>query len=139
MRIPKLLPLFCSILGTFALAQSASDEAPKLQHFDPQLADRSLDPCQDFYKYSCQKWFSANPIPADQVVWGTGSGLNIWNLDVSRETMDLVAAKKSGRSQIEQQVGDYWSACMDEKAIDASAVRDLAPEMRDIAAIKDKA
>jgi len=139
MRIPKLLPLFCSILGTFALAQSASDEAPKLQHFDPQLADRSLDPCQDFYKYSCQKWFSANPIPADQVVWGTGSGLNIWNLDVSRETMELAAAKKAGRSQIEQQVGDYWSACMDEKGIDAAAVHQLAPELHRIDAIKDKA
>jgi len=79
------------------------------------------------------------PHSADQTVWGTGSGLNIWNLSVSRETMDLAAAKKSGRSRIEQQVGDYWSACMDEKGIDASALRDLAPEMRDIAAIKNKA
>jgi len=77
------------------------------------------------------------PIPADQTVWGTGSGLNIWNLNVSRETWISPPPKKSGRSQIEQQVGDYWSACMDEKGIDASALRDLAPELHNIAAIKD--
>jgi endothelin-converting enzyme/putative endopeptidase len=138
MRLIKLL-LLCSILGTLAQAQSLSEEAPKLQHFDPKLTDATLDPCQDFYKYSCQKWFSANPIPADQVYWGTGSGLNIWNLNVSRETMELAAAKKSGRSQIEQQVGDYWSACMDEKGIDATASHQLAPELERIAAVKDKA
>ena len=138
MRIPQLL--LCSILciATAAFAQSASEEAPKLQRFDPHQADRSLDPCQDFFKFSCQKWISVNPIPADQVVWGTGSGLNIWNLNVSRETMEL-AAKKKDRSQIEQQVGDYWSACMDEKGIDAAALRDLAPELARISAMKDKA
>jgi putative endopeptidase len=139
MRIIKLL-LICSIFSTIAFAQSpapSSDEG-KLQHFDPQQADRSLDPCQDFYKFSCQKWFASNPIPSDQVVWGTGSGLNIWNLNVSRETMEK-AAKKSTRSQVEQQVGDYWSACMDEKSIDAAALRDLAPELERIHAIKDKA
>ena len=78
--------LICSIIVTAAaapsaLAQSAAEEG-KLQHFDPQQADRSLDPCQDFYKFSCQKWFSANPIPADQVYWSTSSGLNNWNLSL---------------------------------------------------------
>ena len=37
---------------------------PKLEHFDPSVVDKSLDPCNDFYKYSCSKWQSANPIPA---------------------------------------------------------------------------
>ena len=142
MRIVKL-SLFCCMLGAAATlaAQTSSDEG-KLQRFDPQQADRSLDPCQDFYKFSCQKWISANPIPADQVVWGTGSGLNIWNLNVSRETLELAAkkgAEKKDRSQVEQQVGDYWSACMDEKGIDAAALRDLAPELKRIEEIKDKA
>ena len=140
MRFAKLL-LLCSILSLPAFAQTSSDEG-KLQRFDPQQADRSLDPCQDFFKFSCQKWINANPIPADQVVWGTGSGLNIWNLNVSRETMELAAqkgAEKKDRSQVEQQVGDYWSACMDEKGIDTAALRDLTPELKRIDAIHDKA
>ena len=45
----------------------ADSAAPKLEHFDPTLPDMNLDPCTDFYKYSCSKWISSNPIPADQV------------------------------------------------------------------------
>ncbi len=136
MRIIKLL-LICSIISIAVSAQSDSEQG-KLQHFNPNQADRSLDPCQDFFKYSCNKWIAANPIPADQVAWGTASGLSIWNLNVSRETMEQAAAKKEGRSLVEQQIGDYWSACMNEKGIDAAGMRDLTAELKRIHAIKDK-
>ena len=49
-----------------------ADSTPKLEHFDPKLVDKDLSPCDDFYKYSCNKWLTANPIPADQVYWSTG-------------------------------------------------------------------
>ena len=142
MRVACLF-LMCSLFFAPAFAQSAAglaaSEEGKLQRFDPQQADRALDPCQDFYQYSCQKWFSANPIPADQVYWGTGSGLNIWNLQVSRDTMEKAANKKD-RTQVEQQVGDYWSACMDEAGIAAAAaLHDLNSELHRIEAIQDKA
>ena len=138
MRMMKLL-FICSVLSISSslLAQSDSEQG-KLQHFGPDLADRALDPCQDFYAYSCTKWLSANPIPADQTFWGTASGLSIWNLNVSRETMEQAAAKKEGRSQVEQQVGDYWSACMNEKGIDVDGMRDLTAELKRIHAIKEK-
>jgi hypothetical protein len=58
-----------------AQSATASSNAPKLEHFDLNQVDKSLDPCQDFYQYACSKWNAANPIPADQVAWGTGSGL----------------------------------------------------------------
>ena len=70
--------LLCSVSGIIrANAQNAaaSPSTPKLEHFDINQVDKSLDPCQDFYQYACSKWNSANPIPADQVAWGTGSGL----------------------------------------------------------------
>jgi len=138
MRMTKFL-LLCFIVSmtSAVFAQSASEQG-KLQHFNPEQADRSLDPCKDFFAYSCNKWLSANPIPADQIFWGTASGLSIWNLNVSRETMEQAAAKKEGRSQVEQQVGDYWTACMDEKGIDAAGMRDLTAELKRIRDIKEK-
>ena len=47
-----------------------ADELPVLNHFDPNLADRTQDPCNDFYKFVCSKWQAANPIPPDQAKWG---------------------------------------------------------------------
>ena len=68
-------------------ASDTPDKAPKLERFDPNSIDKSLEPCHDFYKYTCGKWLSANPIPPDQVVWGTGSSLQLWNENLLRETL----------------------------------------------------
>jgi len=82
MSIPKifvgiLLLIFpLALLGQNATLNSAASvaadqakDAPKLEHFDPNLVDKTLNPCDDFYKYACSKWIAANPIPADQVRW----------------------------------------------------------------------
>jgi len=123
LTLRHLFLLLCAASAPL-LAQMASP-AIKLSHFDPLQADTALDPCQDFYKYACSKWFSANPMPADQVYWGTGSGLVLWNQNVLRETLESAADNKGQRTPVQQQVGDYWAACMDENARDASGDRDI--------------
>src|SRR5580700_8303652 len=112
--------------------------APKLEHFDPKLVDQSLNPCDDFYKYSCNKWIAANPIPADQVYWTTGSGLELWNENVLRETMEATSKNDPKRSAVQQKIGDYWAACMDESGIEAAGLKPLQPELDRIAALKSK-
>ncbi len=111
---------------------------PKLEHFDPNLVDKSLDPCNDFYKYSCTKWLSANPIPADQVFWSTGSSLQLWNEGVLRETLEAAAKNDSQRSPVQQKIGDYWTACIDENVIEANGLKPLQPELDRIAALRSK-
>ena len=119
---------------------SAADEGkePKLEHFDPNLVDQSLDPCNDFYKYACNKWLTANPIPADQVFWSTGSGLELWNETILRQTLEAASKADTGRSAVQQKIGDYWSACMDESGIEAAGLKPLQPELDRIAAMKSK-
>ena len=130
----RLFLFFC--LGALAALAQDSTPANKLAHFDPLQADATLDPCQDFFKYSCSKWFAANPIPADQVYWGTGNGLAMWNQGVLRETLASAAAETGQRTPVQQQVGDYWTACMDEKGLDAAAARDLDPLLKRIGAVR---
>src|SRR5947209_4493825 len=116
-------------------ASNSTDEgqsATKLERFDPNLVDKTLDPCNDFYKYSCSKWLAANPMPADQVFWGTGSGLELWNENLLRETLQA-AATASNRSATQQKIGDYWAACMDESGIEAAGLKPLQPELDRIA------
>jgi putative endopeptidase len=127
-----------AVLNSASGASVDESKEPKLQRFDPDLADKSLDPCDDFYKYACNKWMTANPIPPDQVFWGTGSNLQLWNETVLRETMEAASKNDPGRSPVQQKIGDYWTACMDESGIEAAGLKPLQPELDRIAALKSK-
>ncbi|MGA8646088.1 MAG: M13 family metallopeptidase [Candidatus Sulfotelmatobacter sp.] len=138
-----LLTLPMAVLGQNAIpnpAHGAATEtaAPKLEHFDPNLIDQSLNPCEDFYKYACNKWLTANPIPADQVYWDTGSSLQLWNENVLRETLEASSKNDPARSAVQQKIGDYRAACMDESGIEAAGLKPLQPELDRIAALKSK-
>ena len=155
MSISRFMAAFVLILMSTAFstqsasAQSVSTQAlagipaadakePKLERFDPNLVDKTLDPCNDFYKYSCSKWMTANPIPPDQVYWSTGSGLELWNENLLRETLEAASKDDPKRSAVQQKIGDYWAACMDESGIDAAGLKPLQPELERIAALKSK-
>jgi putative endopeptidase len=119
-------------------AAADTKPAPKLEHFDPNLVDQTLNPCDDFYKYSCNKWIAANPIPADQVYWTTGSSLELWNENILRETLEASSKNDPKRSAVQQKIGDYWAACMDESGIEAAGLKPLQPELDRIAGLKTK-
>jgi putative endopeptidase len=141
LRFAMIAVLLC-LAGTIrvtAQGTPTSDGAPKLEHFDISLIDKTLDPCQDFYKYACSKWNAANPIPADQVAWGTGSGLQYWNENILREALQKAAGQTGTRTDYEQRIGDYWAACMDESGIESAGTRDLKPEIERINQMTSKA
>ena len=119
---------------------AAADQTsvPKLEHFDADLVDKTLDPCDDFYKYSCNKWLTANPIPADQVYWGTGSGLQLWNEGVLRDTLEAASKNDPNRPPAQQKIGDYWAACMDESGIESAGLKPLQSEFARVAALRSK-
>jgi endothelin-converting enzyme/putative endopeptidase len=140
-RIAIIVVLLSAVLGiSHAHGQNSGtpSSAPKLEHFDLSRIDKSLDPCQDFYQYACSKWNAANPIPADQVAWGTGSGLQYWNENILREAMEKAAEQSSNRNDYEQKIGDYWAACIDESGIDAAGTRDLKSGLERIDQMKNK-
>jgi putative endopeptidase len=120
-------------------AQDSNKPAPQLDHFDPKNVDASVDPCTDFYQYSCNRWIADNPVPADEVFWGSFGKLQLWNEAFVHQTVLEVAAKPAAeRTPVDQKVGAYWSACTDEKQRNATALSTLRLQLQRIEAMRNK-
>src|SRR5271167_1903175 len=114
-------------------APAAPDSMPPLDRFSPDQADKSLNPCSDFFEYACSKWIKANPMPADQAGWGTLNLLAIWNVAAIQNTLEYAASKTTNRTPVQQKVGDYYASCMDETAINKAGVAPLQSVLNKIA------
>src|SRR6476469_2887504 len=127
-------------VSTFALSQQKgpSDELPKLEHLSADQVNSQIDPCTDFYQYSCSKFFAANPIPPDRAAWGVAGPLQQWNETVMRQSLEAAAAKTQGRTAVEQKIGDYWSSCMNEGKVETASANVFRAELKRIDAIKQK-
>src|SRR3984957_8591160 len=123
-------------LLSFANAQQAEKHEPAL---DVTSMDRNVDPCVDFFQYSCGGWIKRNPIPPDQSSWDTYSKMQDENLARLREILEAAAAADASRNAVTQKIGDFYASCTDEKAIDAKGVEPLKPELDRIAKMSSKA
>ena len=98
--------------------------------------DRSVDPCTDFFRYSCGAWIKKNPIPPDQARWDVYSKLEDDNQRFLWGILDEAANPTPNRSLVEREIGDFFHACMDEAAVEKAGAAPLKPELDEIAALK---
>ncbi len=136
---------FAAALAGCAFSLAAQQPAPQplaAMPYSPSLdvtsLDRSVDPCQDFYKFSCGGWQKNNPIPADQASWSVYAKLANDNQQFLWGILEDDAKAKS-RTPIQQKVGDYFSACMNTSKIDALGENPVLPELAKIDALKTRA
>src|ERR1022692_1488761 len=110
----------------FSPSLSAQTTPAKSQPvLDVTSMDTSVDPCTDFFTYSCGTWIKQNPIPPDQTSWSVYSRLQDDNKAILHEILESAAGPAAGRDAARQKIGDYYAACMDEKAINAEAIKPL--------------
>ncbi len=134
-RSSVILLLAVVSMASFGAAQVNSKHEPVL---DINSMDRTIDPCVDFFAYSCGGWIKDNPIPPDQASWDTYSKMEDENRERLRGILEAAAQPDSNRNAVTQKIGDYYASCMDEKAIEAKGSSALQPELEKIANIRSK-
>src|ERR1017187_7352558 len=94
-------PALCQVAEPAATAST-----PELRVFDASLVDKTVDPCENFYRYSCNGWFKRNPLPADQAAYGRFTELAELNRLHLKQILEAAAAPAATRSANEQKIGD---------------------------------
>jgi putative endopeptidase len=122
-RIASALVVLTSIF-VVPTAQSQNASTARQPIIDVTNMDSSVDPCTDFFTYTCGNWLKKNPIPPDKTNWGLGSKLDDDNRALLRQILED-AATAGPADPVQKKIGDYYAACMDEKAIEAAGTRPL--------------
>jgi predicted metalloendopeptidase len=156
MRTSQWLALaFTALAGGFtALAGAGAQNrtaSPASHGFDLQDLDTTCQPCQDFFQFATGGWKKRNPIGPAYASWSRFSQLQEKNQAVLRQILETASASRSAPSapatpgasetpgSIDQKLGDFYAACMDEKSIEAGGIKPLEPELARIAAISSPA
>ena len=110
-------------------------QLPYTPSLDTSAMDPSIDPCVDFFEYSCGSWPKSHPIPGDQPRWEVYDKVEDDNLQYLWGILTEAAKPETARSSAQQKIGDFFDSCMDESKIDALGAKPLAPELAAIAAL----
>ncbi len=132
---------FVVVVALLGLSLAYAQEGPKLppiDHFNLDQIDHSIDPCVNFYQYTCKKWIATNPIPSDQAFWGPDGKLQLWNESVLKAVLEAAAKNDPSRSPVQQKIGDYYESCMDQPAKNAKGINAIKPELDRIKAMQSK-
>ena len=121
--------LLVSLMAMSPFAQSAS--------FDVARMDASVSACDNFYQYTNGTWLKNTEIPAAFPSWGTWDILGTRLREISRDILEKAGKSKSAKGTSAQLIGDYYSSCMDEAAIEAAGTKPIKPYFDEIDKIKD--
>jgi endothelin-converting enzyme/putative endopeptidase len=134
----SLLFYVCLVLILVVGVSAQTSKSQPSSGFSIDNIDKSVDPCVDFYQYACGNWLKAKEIPGDRPEWDSFSEVEEQNLAVLRDILEHAEKGGAGRDAIDQKIGDYYGACMDESAVEAKGISPIKPELDRIAAAKDK-
>jgi putative endopeptidase len=117
-----------SSLSAITLAQSKA--------FDTSRMDKTVEACTDFFQYANGTWLKNTEIPATESRWGTFNILADNNNAILKEILETAAKTDAATGTDQQLIGDFYSSCMDEAAIEKRAAKPLDPYFKQIKQIK---
>lgn len=126
------LAAVAAMISVAGAQQQAGTRYSPTPGFDLSSIDTTVNPCDDFYKFSCGKYAANHPIPADQAA--TDGFYTLFNVNTEELSgiLEKAAAGGAGRTANEQKIGDYYKACMDTEAIERKGLEPIAPMLKQI-------
>jgi endothelin-converting enzyme/putative endopeptidase len=106
---------------------------------DLSARDESVVPGDDFNRHANGRWLDTFEIPPDLPTYGTFVRLALEAEEDVRAIVEDLSAGDPAPGTVEQQVGDFYAAWMDEEQLNTLGVKPLEPYLAEIAAIESKA
>jgi endothelin-converting enzyme/putative endopeptidase len=126
-----------SALGLFVCSSLLSQNAGGSSGVDIKSIDPAVNPCQNFYLYACGGWKKANPIPPQYSRWGRFNELAERNQKILRAILED-SAQHPERSAVDQKIGAFYGACMNESVIDNAGYSPIKPALERIQGLASK-
>lgn len=93
---------------------------------DAAAMNRRADPCTDFYEFACGGWVKNTEIPSDKPRW-VRSFSEIHQRNEQDLKRILEEAKSNPQTPVQQKIGTFYGACMDDVARRKDAVVAIQP------------
>ncbi len=106
---------------------------------DLSARDMSVAPGTDFFRYVNGHWLDTVEIPEDRSRYGSFDMLRERSDDQVHAILDDLAARGDGADPLDQKVGAFYAAWMNQAAIEKLGTKPLEPYLATINAVNDRA
>ena len=106
---------------------------------DLSAGKKSVKAGDDFFAYANGTWEDTFEIPADKASFGEFERLDDLSKQRVRTLIEAAGAAHAPKGTPQQQIGDYYTAFMDEAAIEADGLKAIEPQLAAIGTLKSRA